>query len=307
MEAFAPDIVHAHGWVAFSAVAAAGHERVPVVMTAHDYGLLCPKRTLRRGDTLCERGIGLHCINCRSTEQGVAKRVTLGAVLASDVDRLIGRLEGLFAVSEYVAYRHLQAGVPAGLLKVIPNFVDSEIGSSGRTRPSEGREVLFVGTADPHKGRAVLERAFALWNPTDWRLVLVGDEQQSGFEQGLNLGRLEGEALWQRYRQSAIVVVPSTWAEPCPTVALEAMAWERPVVASDIGGLSSIVIPGETGLLVPHSDPRALAEALNRLAKDPSRLDQLGAAGRRRLLRTYSSEVVLPLIEDAYREAIHRS
>jgi glycosyltransferase involved in cell wall biosynthesis len=305
VETFHPDVVHAHGWVAFSVVAATTDERQPVVMTAHDYGLLCPKRTLRRGDTVCEKGMGLRCINCSSVEQGAVKRMVLGALLASDVGRLVKRLDRLFAVSEYVAYRHLQAGVPAGLLKVIPNFVDSEIGAGCDISPSEMREVLFVGPADPHKGRRVLEKAFALWNPTDWRLVLVGDDTQNESERALKLGRLEGEALWRRYRQSAIVVVPSTWAEPCPTVALEAMAWGRPVVASDVGGLSSIVAPGETGLLVRHSDPEALAEALSRLAGDPSRLDRLGAAGRRRLVRTYSSEAVLPLIEEGYRDAMH--
>jgi glycogen(starch) synthase len=304
VNAFQPDIVHAHGWVAFSAAAAMSDGPVPVVMTAHDYGLLCPKRTLRRGDTLCEKGIGLQCANCRSVEQGAAKRIVLGGVLASDVGQLVRRLAKLIAVSEYVANRHLQAGVPTALLKVIPNFIDSAIGASSETRPSEQREVLFVGPADPHKGRQVLEDAFALWNPTDWRLVLVGDDAQTGSEQGLNLGRLEGEALWQRYRQAAIVVVPSTWADPCPTVTLEAMAWGRPVVASDVGGLSSIVIPSETGLLVRHSDPQALADALSALATDPPRLDRLGVAGRRRFVDTYSSEAVVPMIEETYREAI---
>ena len=306
VDEFHPDIVHAHGWVAFSAVAATNNERVPVVITAHDYGLLCPKQTLRRGASLCEKGMGLRCITCPSVELGAAKRMVLGAVLASDIGRLLRRLDGLFAVSEYVAYRHLQAGVPPGLVKVIPNFIDSEIGASCDTMPSEGHDVLFVGPADPHKGRRVLEKAFALWDPTDWRLVLVGGERQNGSGQALNLERLEGEALWRRYRQAAIVVVPSTWADPCPTVALEAMAWGRPVVASDIGGLSSIVVPGETGLLVRHSDPEALADALSRLAGDPSHLDRLGAAGRRRFVSTYSSEVVVPLVEETYREAIHR-
>ena len=225
MDIFRPDIIHAHGWVAFSAVAVADKRALPVIVTAHDYGLLCPKRTLRYGNTICKEGIGLRCITCPSVEMGSAKRVLLSTVLASDVGRLVRRLDGLIAVSEYVARRHLQAGVARDLVKVIPNFVDSEIGAS-RDVPSDMRSVLFVGPADDYKGRRVLEQAFTKWNPTNWRLVLVGDDRDA--QCGENLGRLEGEALEEQFRQSAIVVVPSTWAEPCPTVALEAMAWGRP-------------------------------------------------------------------------------
>ena len=63
-----------------------------------------------------------------------------------------------------------------------------------------------------------------------------------------------------------VVIVPSSRGEGFGLVAVEAMALQRPVVASAQGGLPEIVIPGETGLLVPPNDPQALADACPKTA-----------------------------------------
>ena len=98
-----------------------------------------------------------------------------------------------------------------------------------------------------------------------------------------------------------MVVVPSVWPEPCPTVALEAMGWARPLVASRTGGLPDLVADGETGLLVPPGDPEALAGALRQLLEDDGRRDAMArAAGVR--ARSFSTGAVVPRIEAVYHE-----
>jgi glycosyltransferase involved in cell wall biosynthesis len=95
------------------------------------------------------------------------------------------------------------------------------------------------------------------------------------------VGPLPHIAAVEFLAESDIVIVPSL-IEPFGLVALEAAQAGRPVVASAVDGLPEVVVHGETGLLVPPSDPRALSDAIAALLLDRPRADALGAAGRRR-------------------------
>ncbi len=85
-----------------------------------------------------------------------------------------------------------------------------------------------------------------------------------------------------------VVVLPSRH-EGLGVAALEAMAAERPVVASRVGGLAEVVVEGETGVLVPPGDVPRLAAALARLAADPGERVALGRAGRARVLARFTA------------------
>jgi glycosyltransferase involved in cell wall biosynthesis len=87
-----------------------------------------------------------------------------------------------------------------------------------------------------------------------------------------------------------VVVVPSRRPDPFPNVVLEAMAQGRAVVGSDDGGIREMVVPGETGLLVPPGDEHALAEALATLLADRGRCTAMGRAGQERARAEYSLE-----------------
>jgi glycosyltransferase involved in cell wall biosynthesis len=92
---------------------------------------------------------------------------------------------------------------------------------------------------------------------------------------------LREEQYIELYSHCAAFACPSVY-EPFGIINLEAMACERPVVASAVGGIPEVVVPGRTGFLVPPADPRALAEALNRLLRDRALARGMGLAGRRR-------------------------
>ncbi len=90
------------------------------------------------------------------------------------------------------------------------------------------------------------------------------------------------------YAALDIVCVPSTEAEAFGLVAVEAMAAGRPVVAANIGGLPEVVLDGETGLLHPPGEAKALAKRLQALIADPQRRHDLGLAGRARFEREFT-------------------
>jgi glycosyltransferase involved in cell wall biosynthesis len=89
-----------------------------------------------------------------------------------------------------------------------------------------------------------------------------------------------GTALVERTMAAADVLVAPSLSEGFGLVALEAMAMERPCVASRTGGLAEIIEDGASGLLVPPADAQALAAAILRLARDPELRVRMGRRGR---------------------------
>jgi glycosyltransferase involved in cell wall biosynthesis len=156
--------------------------------------------------------------------------------------------------------------------------------------------LLAVGRLVAKKGFEVLLESLALIDrPFQLRLVGVGPLQPELMsmitELGLAdrvemVGRLVHDTLPAEYAAADIVVTPSVVdgrgdRDGLPNVVLEAMASARPVVASDVGAISSAVVDGVTGRLVRPGDPQQLADALRGLADDADLRRRMGAAGRR--------------------------
>jgi glycosyltransferase involved in cell wall biosynthesis len=94
--------------------------------------------------------------------------------------------------------------------------------------------------------------------------------------------------LLDRLRRAYVVVVPVLWEEPFGLIITEAMASGRPVVAYDSGAASEIIVPDETGIIVPRGNVAALSEAILRLLSDEALARRMGDAGRRRVVNVYS-------------------
>jgi glycosyltransferase involved in cell wall biosynthesis len=294
---FDPQVVHAHGWCAFSAAAEARRHGTPVVVTLHDHGLRCPKKTLLRGDRECAHGRGPRCATCPGDEQGTLKRCVLAAALGATTPALVARADRFLAVSDHVARR--ARAVCHGRVDVVPNFLDPPAGSLGGP---VGTDVLYVGPADRHKGLSVLLDAWRF--VPSGHLVVVGADRPAGAvpPRVTFAGRLGGDPLWARYRSAALVVVPSIWPEPCPTVVLEAFAFGRPVIGSNVGGIPDLV-DGSSGVLVPPGDPHALAAAIADLASDRPGLAEMGRAAHERAAR-FTTEAVVARIVRVYDEVV---
>jgi len=98
---------------------------------------------------------------------------------------------------------------------------------------------------------------------------------------------LREEQYIELYSNATVFACPSVY-EPFGIINLEAMACERPVVASAVGGIQEVVVPESTGLLVPPADPQALAAALNRVLRDRPMAKRMGLAGRKRVEEHFS-------------------
>lgn len=162
-------------------------------------------------------------------------------------------------------------------------------------------DLLFVGRLDRVKGVVVLFDALVelVDRGVDVRLTLVGDgPDRSELEQRVHRLGLEGRVRFagyrsaeevQQYLEACDVFVLPSFAEGVPVSLMEAMARRRPVVATAVGGVTELVKPGMSGLVVPPGNVGALADAIAELAADPARRAGMGRAGAETVAASFSS------------------
>jgi glycosyltransferase involved in cell wall biosynthesis len=239
---------------------------------------------------------------------------------------------GIVAVSQAIAEELVAAGVPPEKVVTVWNGVDPEAfhpgveGASLRAElgvPKEAFVVVLAAQLVPWKGhRLLLEAAPELLRqvPSAY-LLLVGEDlfaDHPGYRSELQsraaeLGLTE-RLFFLGYRQempavlaAADVVVCASEGEPFGRTLIEAMSLAKPVVATDAGGPREIVVPGETGRLVPVGNAAALAAALIELARDPDRARAMGRQGRERVLKHFTLAAHIKRIEEVYIRMLERS
>lgn len=307
------DVVHAHNWIVNSALGPAARAGVPLVMTLHDYSHICAtKRLMEFERQRCPGPSPKRCLPCASAHYGAANGAVTLTANAWSARRRARHIAEAAAVSSAVAGA---VAVPAGhwlhsaalRARVIPNFIPDEIvvDEIAPTRPDA--PLLFAGDLSYDKGVQVLLDAYALLDSPP-PLVLagrMGTGASWNFPPGAQwLGEVAHHEVVALFNSARAVVVPSVWADPCPTVVLEAMAAGRPVVAAASGGIVDMVVDGETGFLVPPGDAGALARALDTALTQPGMAQAFGAAGRDRS-REFTVSAVVSRIEAMYSDAIH--
>lgn len=306
------DVVHAHNWIVNSALGPAAGAGVPLVMTLHDYSHICvTKRMMELGQKRCPGPAPKRCLPCAAAHYGTANGSVTLAANAWSARRRAKRVAEVAAVSSAVAdavaippkhWLH-SASLDA---RVIPNFIPDEIIVDEIPATKDDAPLLFVGDLSPDKGVQTLLDAYEMLESPP-ALVLAGRTATPDawrFPSGAHwAGQLPHEDVVELFRTARVVVVPSVWADPCPTVVLEAMAAGRPVVAAASGGILDMVVDGSTGLLVPPGDAPALAQALAAVLSDPDKARAFGVAGRDRA-RQFTVSSVVERLEQMYRDAI---
>ena len=251
--------------------------------------------------------------------------------------------DGVIAVSKAMK-EDVQAlyGVAPERVRVIHNGIDPDEYRPRRSPATLRRFgvdpdvpiVLFVGRITRQKGILHLVRAIRHLKPGVQVVLCAGAPDTPAIAEEMSAlvhrarhdagaaviwipEMLPKEDLIALYSHATVFVCPSVY-EPFGIINLEAMACETPVVASAVGGIPEIVVPGETGLLVPLDaargdspeprDPekfsRTLATAVNELLDHPQRATAMGRASRARVVDEFSWQHIAEVTLDFYRELV---
>ena len=203
---------------------------------------------------------------------------------------------------------------------IVPNGItDVYIGRIKDEFKSEVPTLLFVSMLRESKGLfVVLAACMQLKNQNmDFVLNIVGDFDsqetearavdyvaKNQLQNNINFcGKLTGDAKWDQFARADIFCFPSFYeAETFGLVAIEAMQFELPVIATNWRGLGTIIVDGETGFLVPVRDSKAVADKLSYLIQNPEEARRMGKNGRKRYLNHYTSEKFWENIEKVFVE-----
>ena len=294
LEMTAPDVVHLHG------LDRIGAEIVPVlkrlrpsvrlVLTLHDYQLICPNEglLLRHDGGLCARPDPDACRRCFPAIPSGRH-----ALRKAHLQRILSQIDAFVAPSRDLRQRFVDWGLPAGRIAVLPNAV-----AGGAPRPARDRSrpdrFAFFGNMARHKGTGVLldaarrlrDRGAELRVSLHGQLLHAPDAATAALAAALeqaaplaqHLGPYDRSEVPELMAQCDWVVVPSLWFENAPLVVLEARRAGRPVICSAVGGLSELVRDDIDGLHVPRGDAAALAETMAAVAGDRALWSRLAAA-----------------------------
>ncbi len=303
------DLIHSHYWLSgWAGMVLQADWQAPLVHMFHTLGAL-KNSVVRSG-----------------VEREPALRLSTERQIVAQADRLIAanRAERRDLGHYYDASPEKVAIVPCGVAVGTFKPLQQDPAREILNLPAQGNILLFVGRLEPIKGVDVLLDAVAhlTCEECEGQLLIVGGDTDGeeaqrlqGIVEGLGLNRSqefgqrvrflgpqEQSVLPYFYAAADVCVMPSFY-ESFGMVAIEAMACGRPVVASRAGGLQFTVQHERTGLLVPAGDSLALAEALERLLKDPSLRQKMGAAGVR-VAHRYSWARVAEEMAGVYRSLL---
>ena len=237
------------------------------------------------------------------------------------LDRMaLKKFNALAAVSGAVAQRLLDFGVPAEKVKTIANGIDVQAFERGEPLPAlsvtAGKVVGVVARLDLQKGFEYLLRAIReLCGIHALKVVIVGEGpdrkaiedmvKEYGLQSNVVLAGQQSD-MPGVYAAMDIFVLPSL-NEGLPMTVLEAMAASRPVIATRVGAIPSVIKDGENGLLVDPRDTDGLRNALARLLSDSDLCRRMGGQAHDWVSRNYTSEVMALKYRQLYEEVLGRT
>ena len=322
---YRPDIVHSYGWFSYSCAAALLGTDIPLLLTSRDYAYSCATRTLFHNGGHCSGPGLMKCVRCAGAEYGPSKGLVAALGVRLSAPLLRRKLRAIHSISSYVQTiirrdflddRNAETTATGSIVHDVIGSVHEEDvsfesdGSLDRYLVQLPAEpfLLFVGALRRVKGVGQLLEAYQqLQEPPP--LVLIGTLERDSppLPPGVVVLRdLPHPAVLAAWERSLFGVLPSVLPEPFGTVVCEAMSRGKAVIGTQPGGHSDMIVPEETGLLVPPGDVHALTRAIERLIQESRLRDRLGREARVRA-RRFTPEVAIPRIERIYVELMARN
>ncbi|MGO9124948.1 MAG: glycosyltransferase family 4 protein [Terriglobales bacterium] len=301
VQAFQPDIAHVRNiyhHLSPSILWELKAQGIPTIYHLNDFKLLCPVYNMVTKGRACQQsctGKYWKMISKGCYDGPVSSATVLMA--EAYIHHWIGTygkcVDHFLTPSQFAKQQLTQNGFSSEKITVLPHF--QNLPEAAPPAPANA-PILYFGRLSPEKGVDHLLRAMQALPQV--RLQIAGDGPQRSELEGLArtlglenvefTGHLTGKDLERRIAAARFTILPSLAYETLGKSILESYAWQRPVVASDLGSRRELVREGETGLLYPPGDVEQLSGAISYLAQRPQQVQEMGAAGRQLVAARHS-------------------
>jgi glycosyltransferase involved in cell wall biosynthesis len=315
-----PDVAHLHnifGGLSLSILPTLRKHKIPVVITLHDYKLLCPVYTFLDGQNkICEKCVNGNYLNC------ISKKCNKGSFIYSTVMALESYIrevlfepekyfDKIICVSKFSYNKHFNKPLHHKLTHLY-NF-----SAAMEKEPFEihnERYFLYFGRLSREKGVLTLIDSFK--NRPAQKLIIAGTgplekqitESIAHLPQVEYVGFKSGDELKSLIKHAAFVVVPSEWYENNPMTIIESYFLGTPVIGADIGGIPEILLSQQTGFLFPPGDAKTLSNLVLQCSQIVgSRYYEMANSCRDFALENFSSQVHYQKLMTVYGELVSNS
>lgn len=307
-----PDIVNVHNLYPFISPAAlfeCKKAKIPVVMTVHNFRLICPTGLFMRDGLPCEiclqKGNEWSCIryNC---EQSRLKSIgyTLRNVYARWTGAYKKNISAFACITEFQKQKLIAAGYNSDKIYVIPNSTDCPDTYSTTT----GNYIAYIGRLSYEKGYDLLISVAKKHPEIEFRFagMLRGEEKIDIPVNVKLMGYLDKNELGDFIQKSKFIVMPSRCYEGFPMTILESAAYGKPSIGPDHGGFTEIIGEGENALgkLFKPNDINDLEDKIVSLWNNPKEIKELGEKAFIKLKNQYSTEIVYNKWENLFKSLI---
>jgi len=286
------DVVHINNFkgLSLSVFSAAKRLNLPLIFTAHDYSLICPRANLLTGSGEICNSPSKFCVLYNRIQKYLVnnKPDLVTAPSQFVIDKL--KLKGLF---EDVKTMKLPLGI--------------ELSDEKAEKSYNTIDILYVGSLSRPKGVHILINAFKGLDLDNTILHILGkgkDEEEfkkvAGLDQRIIFhGFVPDEKLMQLYQKANVVVVPSIWYDNSPLVIYESLMSGTPVIGSRIGGIPELIEDGYNGFLFEAGNVDELKDKLEYLIEKASELKAL-EEGAFESVKKYSMGTHIKKLEKMY-------
>jgi len=316
-----PDVVHVHNTfplIGASALTSCWDERVPAVVTVHNYRLLCASGDLFRDGLPCHDCIGkaipISGVVHRCYRRSAASTLPITLEMATHRKAWRTRVSAYIFISQAQQRLHSGLRLPPERIFVKTNLVPSTISPANVS----GREplVAYLGRLDAAKGVPLLMEAWDRFRASkpdsSLRLVVAGggilgqvaSTWADGHPSVNTVGILNGEQCAALLARCRAVIVPSQWEETFGLVAVEAMAAGVPTLATSHGSFPELINDGVDGVLFAPQDVDGLVALLRDVDEHPSRWETYGERARRTYQEHFDPEENMDQLSRIYRFAM---
>lgn len=307
-----PDIAHLHNiyhQISPSILHTLKKNNIPIVMTLHDYKLVCGSYLLLAAGKICEacKGGKYYCCFLKKCEKDSRLKSfldTLEMYLHHKILHIYKLVDVFISPSKFLKLKIEEMGF-RGKIIVLPNFIN--LNDYQPVYGYQEKSIIYVGRLSGEKGIISLARAV---KGLGVKLKIIGegyldkilrqiveDEKLKNVEL---LGYRSGEDLKEEIKKSMFLVLPSEWYENSPRVILEAFALGKPILGAKIGGVSELIKNNETGLTFESGNVKDLRLKISFLIDNPNLIIEMGRNARQLVEREFNQEIYYQKLQEAY-------